>query len=142
MSRILGLDIGDKFIGVAISDPSGSVAQGLETFQRKGLEEDVAHLSSLVQQHKVSLLVIGLPRRLDGSLGIQGEKVLLLIRRLKEDIGCPVLTWDERLTTRWAEKTLLEADLSRKKRKRVINKMAAQLILQGYLDYRRRQGGT
>jgi putative Holliday junction resolvase len=134
MSRILGLDIGDKFIGVALSDPSGKIAQGLETFQRQGLEKDLAYLNSLVKKYEVTRLVIGLPKRLNGSLGIQGEKTLILVNLIKENINCPVLTWDERLTTRWAERSLLEADLSRKKRKKVINQVAAQLLLQGYLD--------
>ena len=136
MSRILGLDMGEKFIGVAVSDPSKKIASGLETYQRQGLENDLVYLKCLIEQYEVECIVVGLPKQMDGSKGLQGEKILALVNQLRETLPCPVLTWDERLTTIWTERTLLEADLSRRKRKKVINKLAAQLILQNYLDYR------
>jgi putative holliday junction resolvase len=134
MGRILGIDMGEKFVGVALSDPSKKIAAGLETYQRKGFKNDLAYLKHLIIQYEIESIIIGLPKQLDGSIGLEAEKILDCITQLRQSLPCPVLPWDERLTTCWAEKTLLEADLSRQKRKKVINKVAAQLILQTYLD--------
>jgi putative Holliday junction resolvase len=134
MGRILGLDMGEKFIGVALSDPSKKIAFGLETYQSKGFENDRHYLQCLIDKYEVESVVVGLPMQLNGNIGVQAEKILSFVNRLGEFLPCPILTWDERLTTRQAEKTLLEADISRKRRKRIINKLAAQLILQNYLD--------
>ncbi len=138
MMRIMGLDVGSHTIGIAISDELGLTAQGLKTLQRKSPEEDFREIAAIISQFGVERIVVGLPRSMDGSLGKQAEFVLNWIDALKDNFQVPVVTWDERLSTVGASKILLEADLSRKKRKKVIDKVAAVLILQGYLDQRRR----
>ncbi|MDP3017295.1 MAG: Holliday junction resolvase RuvX [Deltaproteobacteria bacterium] len=132
--RIMGLDVGSKTIGVAISDELGITAQGLKTIKRKAMEDDLRELDAIISQFKIEKIVVGLPKNMDGSLGKQAEFVLGWIEDLKNKIQLPVETWDERLSTVEATKTLLKADLSRKKRKGVIDKVAAVLILQGYLQ--------
>jgi len=133
--RIMGLDVGDKTIGVALSDPLGWTAQGLEVIRSgDNINQDLARLAEIVTEHGVEKILVGLPKNLNGTIGPQGEKVLAFIERLKEKIDLPVKTWDERLSTVAAERVLLEADVSRGKRKKVIDKMAAAVILQGYLD--------
>jgi len=131
--RIMGLDIGEKRIGVAVSDPLGYTAQGISTIKR----EDVVDLKKIVSDYNIEKIVVGFPKNMDGSIGEQGKKVLDFIEELKKEINLPILTWDERLTTKEAEGVLLKANLSRAKRKRVIDKLAAALILQGYLDSQR-----
>jgi putative Holliday junction resolvase len=130
----MGLDVGSKTIGVAISDELGITAQGLKTIKRKAMEDDLRELDAIISQFKIEKIVVGLPKNMDGSLGKQAEFVLGWIEDLKNKIQLPVETWDERLSTVEATKTLLKADLSRKKRKEVIDKVAAVLILQGYLQ--------
>ncbi len=130
--RILGLDYGEKTIGVAVSDLMGWTAQGVETIRRSKSELD--RLKELISQYSVEEIVVGLPKNMDGSLGPRARLTLKFVELLKKTIGLPVSTWDERLTTMAAQKTLIEADVSRAKRKQVIDKMAAVLILQGYLD--------
>jgi len=132
--RTMGLDIGSHTIGVAISDELGITAQGLKTVKRKSKEEDLKEINTIIKQFEISKIVVGLPKNMDGTLGKQAEMVFLWIRALKDKIHLPMVTWDERLSTVGASKVLLEADLSRKKRKKVIDKLAAVLILQGYLD--------
>jgi putative Holliday junction resolvase len=132
--RILGLDIGDKTIGVAVSDEMGWTAQGLKTLLRKGNNEEIFKIKELIDEYEAKEILVGLPKNMDGSIGPQGRKVIAFVERLKANIPLPVLLWDERLSTVSAEKTLLEADLSRKKRKALRDKLAAQFILQGYLD--------
>jgi putative Holliday junction resolvase len=134
LMRIMGLDVGSKTIGVAISDELGITAQGLKTIKRKAMEDDLRELDAIISQFKIEKIVVGLPKNMDGSLGKQAEFVLGWIEDLKNKIQLPVETWDERLSTVEATKTLLKADLSRKKRKEVIDKVAAVLILQGYLQ--------
>ena len=128
--RIMGLDAGEKRIGVAVSDPLGYIAQGISVVKR----EDIEELKKIVSDYDIERIVVGLPKNMDGSIGEQGNKVLVFIEDLKKEIDLPMLTWDERLTTKEAEGVLLKADLSRAKRKKVIDKLAAVLILQGYLD--------
>lgn len=137
--RMMGLDIGEKTIGVAISDELGLTAHGLKTIIRKGSEEEFSEIHTLITQYQIRKIVVGLPKNMDGTLGKQAEFVLLWIKELKERVSIPVVVWDERLSTVEANKTLLQADLSRAKRKRVINQLAASLILQGYLDRKRTQ---
>ena len=137
--RIMGLDIGSRTIGIAISDELGITAQGLKTLRRKSMEEDFEEIATIIRQFEIEKIVVGLPTNMDGTLGIQAEKVLKWLEALKDRIEIPVATWDERLTTVGASRVLLEADLSRKKRKKVIDKVAAVLILQGYLDQDRRK---
>jgi len=133
----MGLDIGLKTIGIAMSDELGLTAQGLKTIIRKGLEEDFSEISQLISQFRVETIVVGLPINMNGTLGKQAEIVLHWIKDLEERISIPVVTWDERLSTVEANRTLLQADLSRAKRKKVIDKLAASLILQGYLNQTR-----
>lgn len=130
----MGLDVGSKTIGVAISDELGITAQGFKTIKRKAMEDDLRELYAIISQFQIEKIVVGLPKNMDGSLGKQAEFVLGWIEDLKNKIQLPVETWDERLSTVEASKTLLKADLSRKKRKGVIDKLAAVLILQGYLQ--------
>ena len=137
--RIMGLDMGSHTIGVAISDALGLTAQALKTIQRRSMERDVEELGEIVRQFEVGQIVVGLPKNMNGTLGEQAEKVLKWIKTLEEKIHLPVSTWDERLSTVGATKILLEADLSRKKRKKTIDRVAAALILQGYLDYQRQR---
>jgi len=130
----MGLDVGSKTIGVAVSDELGLTAQGLKIIRRKSMEDDFKELCSIISQYMIEKIVVGLPINMDGTLGRQAETVLEWIKRFKDRTSHPVETWDERLSTVEASRTLLKADLSRKKRKQVIDKLAAVLILQGYLD--------
>ena len=132
--RVMALDVGTKRIGVAISDPLKITAQGLETFQRTTLEKDIAGLWQLIDDHEVSQLVVGLPKNMNGSLGFKAEEVQQFIADLTAERPIEVIWVDERLTTVSAERALLEADVSRAKRKKVVDKMAAVIILQSYLD--------
>ena len=132
--RIMGLDMGSCTIGIAISDELGMTAQGLKTIRRKLMEEDLKEITMVIDQYKIEKIVVGLPKNMDGTLGKQAEMVFQWIKASKKKIRLPMVTWDERLSTVGASKILLEADLSRKKRKKVIDKLAAVLILQGYLD--------
>lgn len=132
--RIMALDVGSKRIGVALSDPLKITAQGLQTFQRTALEEDIKGLWKLIDEHEVSQLVVGLPKNMDGSIGFKAEEVQQFIADLTAERKIDVIWIDERLTTVSAERVLLEADVSRAKRKKVIDKMAAVVILQSYLD--------
>jgi putative Holliday junction resolvase len=135
--RILGLDVGEKRIGLAISDPLGITAQGLGVLNRQDPATDLAQLLDLARQWRVQEIVVGLPRHLDGRLGEAAGEILELARSLEESLGVKVVTWDERLTTVEAERVLLQADLSRRRRRKVVDQVAAVLILQGYLDSRR-----
>lgn len=132
--RIMGLDFGEKRIGVAASDALGYIAQGISVVKRENTDE----LKKIISDYDIEKIVVGLPKNMDGSIGEQGKKVLTFIEDLKKEINLPIFTWDERLTTKEAEGVLLKADLSRAKRKKVIDKLAAVLILQGYLDSQRR----
>lgn len=134
--RIMGLDLGDKTIGVAISDAMKWTAQGLETIQRKQEKQDVQRLREIVSEHEVESIVLGLPVNMNGTMGPRSELVKNFAAVLEKQLKLPVYFWDERLSTVAAERTLLEADISRKKRKHVIDKLAAVIILQGYLDAR------
>jgi putative Holliday junction resolvase len=133
-SRILGLDIGDVLIGVAVSDPSGTIAQGLLSIRRVRVKKDVETIKYLADRHEIREIVVGLPKTMDGEIGIQAQKVLDFVESLQAEVRIPVTLWDERLTTVAANRALIEADMSRRKRKKVVDKVAATLILQGYLD--------
>ena len=135
--RTMGLDMGSHTIGVAVSDELGITAQGLKTLKRKSMEEDLKEIEMIVRQFEIGEIVVGLPKNMDGTIGKQAEIVLNWVKILMDRINIPVVSWDERLSTVGASKVLLEADLSRKKRKKVIDKLAAVLILQGYLDQSR-----
>lgn len=134
--RILGLDVGTKTVGVAISDEMGWTAQGLETIkinEERG-EFGFNRISELVKQYNVDKIVVGLPKNMNGTIGPRGEACQQFAENLGELVQLEVVLWDERLSTMAAERLLISADVSRKKRKQVIDKMAAVVILQGYLD--------
>ena len=135
--RIMGLDVGSKTVGVAISDPMGWTAQGIETVKiNEAIEEfGMARLGELIKQYEVTEAVVGYPKNMNNSIGESGERSQYFVKLLALELTDVKITlWDERLSTVAAERSLLEADLSRKKRKAVIDKMAAVFILQGYLD--------
>jgi putative Holliday junction resolvase len=138
LMRIMGLDIGSHTIGMAISDELGITAQGLKTLRRKSIEEDFMEIAKIIHQFQIDKIVVGLPKKMDGTLGKQAEMVFQWIKVLKNKIHVPVVTWDERFSTVGASRVLLEADVSRRKRKKIVDKLAAVLILQGYLDRNRR----
>ena len=138
--RKIGLDVGDKTVGIAVSDPLGITAQGLMTLERVGIRKDTGKILDLVKEYECDTIVIGLNKKLDGTESIQTEKVYEFRTMLENKMrstgikGVEVVWQDERLTTVMEERVLIEADLSRKKRKEVIDKQAAVLILQSYLD--------
>ena len=134
--RTLGLDVGTKTIGVAVSDGLGFTAQGLTTIRRTNLKADLAALKAFVQEYEAQRFVVGLPLNMNGSEGPRAEASRKFAEQLTSALGLPVEFWDERLSTVAAQRTLLEADLSRAKRREVIDQMAAQFILQGWLDAR------
>lgn len=136
MDRVLGLDVGLKRIGVALSDLMGWTAQGHDTIHLKSsaTEESFPAIKQMVDENEVSVVVVGLPKNMNGTIGPRGEQCQEFAEALKKYINIPVVLYDERLTTQAAQKTLIQADVSRKKRKQVVDKMAAVLILQGYLD--------
>ncbi|MBS1112158.1 MAG: Holliday junction resolvase [Nitrospirae bacterium] len=131
--RVLCLDVGDKRIGVAVSDALGMAAHGLKTINREGC---MPPLKAVIEeyQEEIGSILVGLPKMLSGAVGIQGEKVLAFVEELKCSLQLPVIMWDERLSTVSAERALLEAGLSREKRKGLKDKVAAVIILQSYLD--------
>ncbi|SDI76975.1 Holliday junction resolvase RuvX [Alteribacillus bidgolensis] len=134
--KVLALDVGMKRIGVAVSDALRWTAQGLETIHVKGdnPQEAFGRISELMKEHEASEVVVGLPKNMNGTIGPRGEQCQEFARHLEKELQVPVYMYDERLTTQAAERTLIEADMSRKKRKKVVDKMAAVMILQGYLD--------
>ncbi|AGB18873.1 Holliday junction DNA helicase RuvA [Thermoanaerobacterium thermosaccharolyticum] len=137
--RTIGLDVGDKTIGVAISDPSGLIAQGIKTIKRSNLDEDIQEINKIINSFKAEEIVVGFPKNMNGTIGPQGQKVINFVEILKKEIDLPILLWDERLTTVEANRMLIEgADMRRDKRKKVIDKLAATIILQGYLDHKRK----
>lgn len=131
--RIMALDVGERRIGVAVSDPLGLTAQAHSVLERRRPEVDLATLAALAKELEAERVVVGFPRRLDGSVGIQGEKVKEFADSLANVLPVPVELYDERLTTVEAEGVLLAGDLSRRRRRQVIDKVAAALILDGYL---------
>jgi putative Holliday junction resolvase len=135
--RHLGLDVGDKLIGVALSDETATLASGLETIRRVGPKKDVRAIVELVREHEVAEVVVGLPRKLDGSLGPQAQKVIAFMEALRGAVKVPVVPWDERFTSVVATQALIEGDRSRRERKALVDKVSAILILQNYLDYRK-----
>ena len=134
LMRVMGLDPGDKRTGVAISDPLGWTAQGKKVIESSSFQDIIKEVKELIEQYEVEKIIVGLPRNMDGSLGERAQRVEKFIEELKSQVDIPVKAWDERLSTAQAERTLLEADLSRQRRKQVIDKMAAVMILQNYLD--------
>jgi putative pre-16S rRNA nuclease len=134
--RILALDLGARRIGLAVSDELGWTAHGLPTLERVGPRKDVVRLRGVVDEYRICKIIVGLPRNMNGSLGPQAHLVLEFIERLKDKLKLDVIPWDERLTTQAAERVLIEGDVSRAKRRKKVDQVAAVLILQGYLDSR------
>ena len=134
--RIMGLDFGDKSIGIAISDESGLIASPRDTLHRSNLEKDIARLTELARKEGVEEILVGMPLSLDGSEGPQARKVMAFIKTLRERSGLQVRPWDERLTTVAAERALIEGNVSRARRRKIVDQVAAAVMLQGYLDYR------
>lgn len=141
--RLLGLDIGDFTIGLAVSDPLGITAQGLGVYKRRKLNDDLNYVLSLAGEYQVEEVVVGWPRGLSGSEGTQARKVAEFAALLEQK-GLKIKLWDERFTTSAAERLLLDAGVRREKRRKIVDKLAAVLILQSYLDSKRRQraGGS
>jgi putative Holliday junction resolvase len=136
--RALGLDLGEKRIGVALSDPGGILATPLTAIDARSDEQSLERIGALAREHEVERVVVGLPISLDGSLGPQAQRVKSFVGALAERIELPVVTWDERLSTVAAGRVLAEAGVKRDKRKKLIDSVAASLVLQGYLDWERR----
>ncbi len=138
--RIMGIDFGEKRIGVAVSDPLGVTAQAVAVIGKgKDFETDIRELKKIIKKYDgVDEIIVGLPRTMKGEIGGQAQKVLEFVEALKKSFNINIGTWDERLTTVEAERTLLSAGLSREKRKKVIDRSAATYILQSYLDSKRK----
>ena len=134
--RVLGLDVGSKTIGMAVSDPLGITAQGLPTIRRKNKRFDFEQLGKVISDYEVVEIVVGYPLRLSGSEGSQSEKMQLFAEELRLKFGLPVHLWDERLTSSQANRILREAELSIKKRGEAVDRMAAVLILQSWMEAR------
>ena len=136
--RILGLDYGSKTVGVAVSDPLGFTAQGVEIIRRKSenkMRQTLARIEELIAQYQVEEIVLGLPKNMNNTLGDRAEKSLELKETLERRTGLPVVMWDERLTTVSANRVLMETGVRRENRKEHVDEIAAVFILQGYLDY-------
>jgi putative holliday junction resolvase len=134
--RILGLDVGSRRIGIAVSDPLGITAQGLETLQRRNKRTDLAALERVIQEYAVKEIVVGLPLRMSGAEGTQSDKMQVFAAELRKRFGLPVHMWDERLTSAEANRLLRETELSIEKRAKAVDRMAAILILQGWMESR------
>ena len=134
--KILGLDLGTRTCGIAISDALGMMAHGVETFQfeENHYKKAIQHVQQLVKTQHVSKIVLGLPKNMNGSIGERGQVTQDFAKKLEEATNIKVILWDERLTTMQVERVLIQADVSRNKRKKVVDKMAATIILQSYLD--------
>lgn len=143
--KYMALDVGDKTIGIALSDTLFITAQGLKTLNRTNIKADTGEIIKLVDENNVSRVIVGVPKNLNGTDSIQTEKVYHFKEKLENKLrstgrqNIEIIFWDERYTTVIAENILIEADLTRKKRKQVIDKMAAVVILQSYLDYCKNQ---
>lgn len=132
--RIMGLDIGDKTIGVAVSDPLGWTAQGIKTIRRVGIKSDINEIISMIKEYNVEKIVAGYPKNMNGTIGPRAESIMKFCDRLKSAAGIELVLEDERLTTVAAQKMLIDADVRREKRKKVIDTVASTYILQTYLD--------
>jgi len=137
--RVLGIDYGKKRLGLALSDEEETLASPLPVYQRRDLDKDLSFLAQLVKERGAGRIVVGLPRNMDGTLGEMAQEALAFVDALKEQTNMPIETFDERLSTAEAERVLIQANLSRKRRKILKDSLAAVLILQGYLDSRKRR---
>ena len=133
----MALDVGDKRIGIAVSDETNIISTAVDVIERKTLKQDIERIKDFTKEYKIGKIVVGLPLTMKGRESIQTEKVNKFIDRLREMINIPVISFDERLSTVQGERLLIKADISRRKRKKLIDKVAAQIILQTYLDFAR-----
>ncbi len=140
--RVLALDVGSKTIGLAVSDPLGITAQGLETIRRKNKRTDLAGLRTVIEQYGVSEMVVGLPLRMSGQEGTQAEKMREFVALLEKKFGLPVHLMDERLTSVEANRVLRESEMSIKKRAGAVDRLAAVLILQSFLELQKNRRGS
>ncbi|MBD3305222.1 Holliday junction resolvase RuvX [candidate division KSB3 bacterium] len=140
MAKILGLDVGDSTIGVAVSDTLGWTAQGVTTIRRKTITRDLHSLRTLIRDHEVTEVVVGMPLKKNGDLDAQTRKILRFTRLLRSTFHLPVTTWDERFSTVAASKALERGNVTKKKKAALIDKVAAMIILQSYLDSRNEGG--
>lgn len=138
--RVLGLDVGSRRIGVAVSDPLGITAQGLDTLERRNKRHDFQHLRDVIRKYEVNQIVVGLPLRMSGEEGIQADKMQSFAEELRKRFKLPVHLWDERLTSAEANRLLRETELSIEKRGKAVDRMAAVLILQGWMENRKASG--
>jgi putative Holliday junction resolvase len=136
VGRVLGLDVGSRRIGIAVSDPLGITAQGLETLQRRNKRQDLAALERVIREYEVREIVVGLPLRMSGAEGTQSDKMQVFAEELRKRFRLPVHLWDERLTSAEANRLLRETELSIEKRAKAVDRMAAVLILQGWMEGR------
>ncbi len=137
MTRVMGLDFGSRTTGVAVSDPLGITAQGVEIIRRESenkLRRTLARIETLIAEYQVTLIVLGFPKNMNNTIGERAEKSLAFGEMLERRTGLPVVMWDERLTTVEANRTLMESGVRRERRKEYVDKLAAVYILQGYLD--------
>jgi putative Holliday junction resolvase len=141
-TRLLGLDVGNRRIGIAVSDLLGITAQGLDTLERRNKRYDLQHLARVIRDYNVSEIVVGLPRRLSGTDSAQTEKVFTFVEDLKKKFSIPIHLWDERLTSAQANRFLKEAELSIEKRAAAVDRIAAMLILQSFIEARAVQGAN
>ncbi len=132
--RVLGLDLGETTIGMALSDAGRSIASPLSTIERSKFSKDVEKLSAVIATHKIIALVIGYPINMDGTKGARAQSTITFISNISKKISLPMLLWDERFSTMAVEKMMIEADMSRKRRAELVDKLAASYMLQGYLD--------
>ena len=140
LGRVLGLDVGSRRIGLAVSDPLGITAQGLDTLERRNKRHDFQHLRDVIRKYEVKEIVVGLPLRMSGEEGIQADKMQSFAEELRKRFKLPVHLWDERLTSAEANRLLRETDLSIEKRGKAVDRMAAVLILQGWMGNRESTG--
>ena len=132
--RIMGLDIGDKTIGVAVSDIMGITAQGVKTIRRESKKKDIEELKNIIKERQVNKIVSGLPKNMNGTLGPQGEKVLKFCDLIKEETGLEIDFWDERLTTVEAHKTMNFLDVNKNKKRDIVDTISAVYILETYIN--------
>lgn len=135
--RILALDVGTKTIGVAVSDELGIAAHGVKTIRRKGVDKDIEEIARLIEEYRPCEILVGIPYGFDGKITMRGRDIIKFAKLVERSFSVPVRFWDESFSTVCAEKVLLEADMSRYRRKKVIDKLAAVFILEGYLEMQR-----
>jgi len=135
--RTIALDVGTKTIGIAVSDELGITANGVTTIQRKDIQQDLGELSLLIKEYEPGEILVGVPYNMEGGVSKRGDQILRFADKIKSAFSLPVVFWDESYSTVKAEEKLIEANMSRKKRKKVIDKMAAVFILQEYLESKR-----